>query len=77
MLHRRRPNPEDTEASAQWVIDDLKADRYNVKINWLTGYDAEPLSVCTVSGITTPAIPFPAGEVDNRAPRTRNRFASP
>jgi len=36
LLYRRRPTPEDTEASAQWVIDDLKADRYNVEINWLT-----------------------------------------
>jgi hypothetical protein len=39
--------PEDTGASAQSVIDGLKAEGYNVVINWLTGYDTDPLSVCT------------------------------
>jgi hypothetical protein len=46
--------PEDTGASAQSVIDGLKAEGYNVDINWLTGYNTEPLSVCTVENINTP-----------------------
>jgi hypothetical protein len=46
--------PDDTGASAQSVIDGLKADGYNVVINWLTGYDTEPLSVCTVSDVNNP-----------------------
>jgi hypothetical protein len=46
--------PEDTGASAQSVIDGLKADGYNVVINWLTGYDTVPLSVCTVSNVNNP-----------------------
>jgi hypothetical protein len=45
---------ENTGASAQSVIDGLKADGYNVVINWLTGYDTEPLSVCTVSDVNDP-----------------------
>jgi len=28
------------------VIDELKANGYNVVINWLTGYDTKSLSVC-------------------------------
>jgi hypothetical protein len=40
--------------SAQSVIDGLKADGYNVVINWLTGYDTVPLSLCTVSDINNP-----------------------
>lgn len=46
--------PEDSGASAQSVIDGLKAEGYNVVINWLTGYDTEPLSVCTVSNVNNP-----------------------
>ena len=54
--------PEDSGASAQSVIDGLKAEGYNVVINWLTGYDTVPLSVCTVSNINNPddSVP-PAG----------------
>jgi hypothetical protein len=40
--------------SAQAVIDDLKAEGYNVEINWLTGYDTVPLSVCTVTNVNNP-----------------------
>jgi hypothetical protein len=40
--------------SAESVIDGLKAGGYNVVINWLTGYDTESLSVCTVSDINKP-----------------------
>jgi hypothetical protein len=54
--------PEDTGASAQSVIDGLTAEGYNVVINWLTGYDTVPLSVCTASNINNPddSVP-PAG----------------
>ena len=40
--------------SAQSVIDGLKVEVYNVVINWLTGYNTEPLSVCTVRNINNP-----------------------
>jgi hypothetical protein len=46
--------PVDSGGSAQSVIDDLKAEGYNVVINWLTGYDTVPLSVCTVQDINNP-----------------------
>jgi hypothetical protein len=46
--------PVDTGESAQSVIDNLKAEGYNVVINWLTGYDTESLSVCTVEGVNNP-----------------------
>ena len=62
--------PVDTGESAQSVIDNLKAEGYNVVINWLTGYDTVPLAVCTVwrcarwRASTTPTI------------QTRNRVRS-
>ena len=43
--------PVDTGGSAQSVIDDLKSEGYDVQINWLTGFDTESLSVCTVSNV--------------------------
>ena len=46
--------PVDTGGSAQSVIDDLKAEGYNVVINWLTGYDTVPLAVCTVESVDNP-----------------------
>jgi hypothetical protein len=46
--------PVDSGQSAQSVIDELKAEGYNVAINWLTGYDTEPLSVCTVEDVNNP-----------------------
>jgi hypothetical protein len=46
--------PVDTGGSAQSVIDGLKAEGYNVVINWLTGYDTVPLSVCTVEDVNNP-----------------------
>jgi hypothetical protein len=51
--------PEDTEGSAQSVIDGLKAEGYDVQINWLTGYNTEPLSVCTVENINNPGDSVP------------------
>lgn len=52
-------DPEDTGGSAQSVIDGLKAEGYNVEINWLTGYNTEPLSVCTVENINNPGDSVP------------------
>lgn len=46
--------PTDTGESAQSVIDGLKGEGYNVVINWLTGYDTVPLSVCTVADVNNP-----------------------
>jgi hypothetical protein len=46
--------PVDSGESAQSVIDGLRADGYNVVINWLTGYDTVPLWVCTVEGVDDP-----------------------
>jgi hypothetical protein len=46
--------PADTGGSAQSVIDGLKAEGYNVVINWSTGYDTEPLWACTVSDVNNP-----------------------
>ena len=40
--------------SAQSVIDQLEAEGYNVVVNWLTGYNTKPLSVCWVSHINNP-----------------------
>jgi hypothetical protein len=55
-----KAEPEDSGASAESVIDGLKADGDNVEINWLTGYDTEPLSVCTVSNINNPGDSVPS-----------------
>jgi hypothetical protein len=46
--------PVDTGGSAQSVVDGLKAEGYNVVINWLTGYDTVPLWACTVSDVNNP-----------------------
>ena len=54
--------PVDTGESAQSVIDNLKAEGYNVVINWLTGYDTVPLWACTVQDVNNPnAAPPPPG----------------
>ena len=46
--------PVDGGESAESVIDGLKAEGYNVVINWLTGYDTVSLSLCTVEGVNNP-----------------------
>ena len=43
-----------TDGSAESVVNDLKAQGYNVVINWLTGYNTKSLSVCRVSNINNP-----------------------
>ncbi len=42
------------DGSAESVVNDLKAQGYNVVINWLTGYNTKSLSVCRVSNINNP-----------------------
>lgn len=39
---------------ASAVIDDLKAQGYNVQINWVNGFDTKPLSECRVTGVNDP-----------------------
>jgi hypothetical protein len=46
--------PVDTGGSADSVISRLKAQGYNVVINWLNGYDTVPLAVCTVEDVDNP-----------------------
>ncbi|MFG1929177.1 hypothetical protein ACGFK1_00770 [Mycobacterium sp. NPDC048908] len=46
--------PVDTGGAADSVISDLKAQGYNVVINWLNGYDTVPLAVCTVQDVDNP-----------------------
>jgi hypothetical protein len=36
------------------TIADLEAQGYTVQINWVHGFDTEPLWVCTVTGINNP-----------------------
>jgi hypothetical protein len=66
------------------VIDDLKAEGYDVQINWLTGFDTEPVSVCIVTNVNTPGaaqrrelgdrvrrrlVPEPSGRLKGRRAR--------
>lgn len=39
---------------ADAIIDDLQAQGYTVQINWVSGFDTKPLSVCTVTAINNP-----------------------
>jgi hypothetical protein len=40
--------------SASSTIDDLEGQGYDVRINWLTGFDTKPLTQCRVTGIHNP-----------------------
>jgi hypothetical protein len=53
-------DPVDTGGSAESVIGDLKAQGYNVVINWLSGYDTVPLWACTVQDVNNPDTAAPA-----------------
>jgi hypothetical protein len=48
--------------SASATIADLKAQGFDVVINWLTGYPNVPLSECSVNGIHNPdgVVPNPS-----------------
>jgi hypothetical protein len=46
--------PVDSGGPADSVIGDLKAEGYNVVINWLNGYDTVPLWACTVQNVNNP-----------------------
>lgn len=39
---------------ADTEIDSLQAKGYTVQINWINGFDTEPLSVCTVTAVNDP-----------------------
>jgi hypothetical protein len=39
---------------ADAVVNNLEAKGYTVQINWINGFDTEPLSVCTVTAINDP-----------------------
>jgi hypothetical protein len=55
-------DPVESGGSAESVIGNLKAEGYNVVINWLTGYDTVPLWACTVQEVNNPnASPPPLG----------------
>ena len=49
--------PEAGSESADATISDLKAQGYNVRINWVSGTPDIPLSECSVTGIDTAAAP--------------------
>jgi hypothetical protein len=40
--------------SASTVVDDLKSQGYIVQINWVSGFNTEPLDVCRVTGVNIP-----------------------
>jgi hypothetical protein len=40
--------------SASAIIDDLKSKGYAVQINWVSGFNTEPLDVCQVTGVNIP-----------------------
>lgn len=48
------------DGPADATIADLKAQGYNVEINWVTGFDTEPLSRCVVTSINNPGSSAPA-----------------
>lgn len=49
--------------SASAVIDDLEDQGYDVRINWLTGYDTKPLTECRVTGVNDPGNVAPSVDV--------------
>jgi hypothetical protein len=50
--------------SARATIDDLEAQGYDVRINWVSGVSSVPLSWCKVTGINNP----------NHSPPSENTF---
>jgi hypothetical protein len=49
--------PEAGSEAADATISDLKAEGYNVRINYVSGTPDVPLSECSVTGIDTAAAP--------------------
>jgi hypothetical protein len=47
-------------SGADEVVADLRAEGYNVNINWLNGFNTQQLSDCTVVGVNNPSS-SPAG----------------
>jgi hypothetical protein len=48
------------DGPADVTIAALKAEGYNVEINWVTGFDTEPLAQCVVSSVDNPGSSVPA-----------------
>jgi len=48
------------DGPADATISDLKAEGYNVQLNWVNGFDTEPLSSCVVTSINNPGGSAPA-----------------
>jgi len=46
--------PVASSGPADATINDLKAQGYNVQINWVNGFDTKPLSECWVTGVNNP-----------------------
>jgi hypothetical protein len=46
--------PNASADGADAVVENLKAKGYTVQINWVNGFDTEPLSTCTVTAINDP-----------------------
>ena len=42
------------DGSASSTIGELKAEGYTVQINWVNGFDTEPLSQCVVTAVNNP-----------------------
>ena len=54
------PEVDTVGGSASDVIDDLKAQGYNVNINWTNGFNTKPLSECWVTGVNNPGDETPS-----------------
>jgi hypothetical protein len=48
------------QGSASAVIDELKSQGYLVQINWVNGFDTEPLDVCQVTRVNIPGTSPPS-----------------
>ena len=56
--------PEAGSEAADATISDLKAEGYNVRINYVSGTPDVPLSECSVTGIDTAAAPVATVSVE-------------
>ncbi|MEZ0052547.1 hypothetical protein ABIA30_003565 [Mycobacterium sp. MAA66] len=51
----------DIGGSAADVVNNLQSEGYLVQINWVAGFDTEPLDVCWVTGVNNPGNFKPGG----------------
>ncbi|GAC1408309.1 MAG: hypothetical protein NVS4B6_23790 [Mycobacterium sp.] len=54
------PEVDTVGGSASDVVDDLRAQGYNVEINWTNGFNTKPLSECWVTGTNNPGDETPS-----------------